>query len=71
MRGPTKLTEKEKEVIKKLAENQCEYCTEKERLDVHRIIRGNEGATYIARNCQVLCNNHHKLFHAHEEGIGK
>lgn len=67
MIGPTKLTEKQKEVLKELVGNKCELCSNTEGLDIHRIIRGNVDGKYIPRNCQIICNNCHKLLHSHEQ----
>lgn len=43
MIGKKKLTEKQKEVLRELANHTCEECGEKGKvLQVHRITRGNE-----------------------------
>jgi len=52
----TKLKQAYKEAV-----GECEMCGKKERLEVHRITPGYKGGTYIPRNCQVVCNDCHKL----------
>lgn len=52
-------------------------CQEKD-LEIHRIIRGNQGGLYTVaplsskkNNVQVLCKKHHKIRHTKEEGCRK
>lgn len=64
------LTEKEKEVLRKLVKNTCEQCHKHEdivgTLQVHRIKRGNVGGEYILRNIKMLCKECHNLYHYDE-----
>lgn len=71
MRGLTKLTEKEKEVFRKLVEYHCQECDKHEdacgKLQPHRIIRGIEGGTYAPNNVLMNCDGCHKLKHQGED----
>lgn len=65
----TKLTEKEKEVLKKLVKYACQSCgkrKKKENLEIHRIKRGNVGGEYTIDNVKIVCKNCHKLIHYNE-----
>lgn len=58
-----------KEAYIKAVERRCEICGKSEpevNLEIHRIIRGNKGGKYIPRNCQVVCEDCHKLIHGKE-----
>lgn len=67
MIGKTKLTEKQKETLRELANNICEMCEEHQaevgKLQAHRITRGNVGGTYLPRNIKMLCRKCHKEIH--------
>ncbi len=72
MLGKRKLTENQKEILRELAEFKCEGCRQHEetvgKLEIHRIIRGNVGGTYIPRNIKILCKSCHKIMHEGEFG---
>jgi len=63
MIGKTKLTNKEKEILRGLVEFKCESCLKHEdkvgKLEPHRIIQGYQGGTYCPRNIQMLCHKCH------------
>jgi len=64
MIGKKSITQKERDVLIGLAKNTCEQCRKKDPecgLDIHRILRGEHGGTYVGRNVKVLCNICHKL----------
>jgi hypothetical protein len=64
-----KLTDKEKEVLKKIVSNQCEICHKKmlpHELIIHRISRGCQGGEYIPRNIMIVCLTCHKTLHSKE-----
>lgn len=71
----TELTNKEKEVLRKLVKNTCEQCHKHEKevgtLEVHRMKRGNKGGEYILRNIRIVCKGCHKEYHYNEEGINR
>lgn len=68
--GPKKLTPKLRKEILDFYQNICQEfeCEEIESLEVHRIIRGNQGGTYTKENCRPLCKPHHKKVHEMEPG---
>jgi predicted nuclease with TOPRIM domain len=65
-----KLSEKEKQVLRKLVRYTCEMCHRKEEevgiLRIHRIIRGNSGGEYTLRNIRILCLECHHKVHSGE-----
>jgi len=67
MIGKTKITEKQKEVLKELVDFKCEGCRLHEddigKLQVHRIKRGHKGGTYVPHNVKMLCVSCHKAIH--------
>ena len=70
MKGLIKLTEKHKKFLKELVEDACESCDKTEEevgtLQIHRIIRGNDGGRYVPHNIRVLCKRCHKMMHGGE-----
>lgn len=71
MIGKKSIIEKEKQVLRDLANNKCEQCGEEETyLEIHRIVREVEGGTYKPSNIKCLCPNCHKLFHTNEPNMG-
>jgi len=70
MIGKTKITEKEKEVLRGLVNNTCEGCFLHEvlvgKLEIHRITRGNVGGLYCPRNLKILCSKCHVALHQGE-----
>ena len=73
MIGATKITERQKEVLRQLVLYRCQGCTNHERkvgkLQPHRITRGHAGGKYCPSNIQMVCSNCHKVRHANEPGI--
>jgi len=67
MIGKSKLNENDKKVLRSLSLFTCEQCGKHEEevgnLEIHRMIRGNQGGKYLASNCKCFCKNCHKLFH--------
>ena len=65
-----KLTETQKETLKKMVNNTCQLCgkpeTEDNKLEIHRIIRGEKGGKYAPNNCLVIHNKCHKTIHSKE-----
>ena len=61
MLGPKKLPEWLRKVYLKVVDNTCEECGKKGGIEVHRIIQGYNGGTYIMHNIKCLCENCHKL----------
>lgn len=64
--GNKKLTDKQKEVLSSLVNNQCEVCGEEKTLQVHRIKRGYMGGTYAPHNLKMVCAECHKTIHGDE-----
>jgi len=66
----TKLTPKEKEVLRKLVLYTCEGCFKDESevgtLEVHRLKRNHQGGIYHLRNIKILCKKCHDLYHQNE-----
>ena len=67
MIGKTKISVKEKEVLRGLVKHTCQQCILNEnlvgKLTPHRITRGNQGGTYAPNNIKMLCSACHKAFH--------
>jgi len=63
MIGKTKLTDKDKEVLRGMVLNTCEDCEKHEdevgKLEPHRITQGHKGGKYIPRNLKMLCHDCH------------
>jgi len=70
MIGKTKITEKEKEVLRGLALYVCQGCKRPDaivgKLEIHRITRGNAGGKYCGNNCLVICSKCHVALHQGE-----
>lgn len=70
MIGKTKLTPREKEILRGLVNFTCEGCVLHEclvgTLHPHRITRGNAGGTYAPSNIKMFCTKCHKAIHAGE-----
>lgn len=70
MIGKTRLTAKEKEMLRGLVNNTCEECILHEclvgPLHPHRITRGHKGGTYCPRNIKMVCEKCHKKYHSGE-----
>jgi len=68
-----KLSERDKQVLRKLVKWKCEVCGKYEDevgiLEVHRIKRGNIGGEYTLRNIKMVCMECHRLLHYNEPGI--
>lgn len=47
--------------VYKLAVGECEQCGSTDSLEVHRMLPGYKGGTYIPRNIQILCGECHKM----------
>jgi len=63
----SKITEKQKGLLKEFVGNRCEECGAKsETLEVHRIQRGCQGGKYILRNVKIVCKKCHQLYHYNE-----
>ena len=63
------ISKKNKRLLCEYVDYTCEACGKVfklEKLDIHRLCRGNKGGTYEFRNCKILCKGCHKLFHANE-----
>jgi RNase P subunit RPR2 len=62
-----RLTEKQKQLLRKMVDYTCEECNKHERtvgkLIPHRIVRGSVGGKYIPRNIKLICKKCHKLYH--------
>ena len=59
-----KLSNKQKRVLKEMVNFTCESCHqvfEENQLQVHRKLRGVDGGKYIPSNCQILCEDCHKM----------
>ena len=58
-----KLTEKQKRILKELVDFKCQDCGKSEKevgtLEIHRIIRGEDGGKYIPNNVKILCKECH------------
>jgi hypothetical protein len=68
------ISKKRKKLLCEYVDYICENCKNKYNLDklqIHRIKRGNIGGTYDFRNCKVLCNSCHKLIHSNEIGVNR
>jgi hypothetical protein len=52
--------------MKFIFNKKCEICGEENSLQVHRIIRGNNGGKYTESNCKVVCKRSHSKVHQHE-----
>lgn len=66
-----KLTEKEKDLLRKMVDNKCQQCHKtqlelNEKLQIHRIIRGSSGGLYTPNNILILCKSCHKARHFKE-----
>lgn len=60
--GLNKLTPRQKQAIKELVENKCQFCgksSEEVSLEIHRIKPGYKGGKYTIGNIQVLCQKCH------------
>jgi len=55
-----KLTERQRKVLIEMV-GKCQACGCRINLEVHRIIRGVDGGTYIPSNIQILCHDCHKM----------
>lgn len=44
------------------AEGRCEDCGGTDSLEIHRIVAGYKGGTYLPRNCKVLCKECHDRY---------
>ena len=55
---------KAKKKCKELADNMCEICYSKDKLDVHHVIPVEEGGTDDQDNLICLCRHCHKVIHA-------
>ena len=63
------MNQSKKRLLCEYVDYKCEHCKKVfklEKLEIHRIRRGNMGGTYEHRNCKILCKDCHKLFHANE-----
>jgi len=64
-----RLKQYKKELLCKYVDYKCEQCKKifkVEKLEVHRIRRGNQNGTYEHRNCKILCKKCHQLYHTNE-----
>jgi hypothetical protein len=62
-----KLTENQKELLRKFVGYKCEQCNRKDfKLQCHRIRRGCDGGLYEMRNIKMLCSECHKKYHFKE-----
>jgi hypothetical protein len=70
MMGLKKLPDWLKEAYLKAVNNTCEECgqieTKEDPLEVHRIIRGNEGGTYRPGNVKIIHKSEHDIYHSNE-----
>lgn len=70
MQGKKRLTKKLKEALIELSDHTCENCHLSDhiigKLQIHRIIRGINGGTYLPANCKILCKECHKMLHYRE-----
>ncbi len=55
------------------AVKECQICKKEKQLEIHRIIRGNDGGLYTVcklnkkgSNVMVICNTCHKMLHENE-----
>jgi hypothetical protein len=64
--GLTRLTDRQKEVLREMAQFTCEDCGRQEevcgKLEPHRIIRGADGGKYLPRNIKLLCKECHENY---------
>jgi len=65
-----KLTEKEKNLLRKMVLCVCEGCHEEEekvgKLEIHRIRINHQGGIYHLRNIKILCTSCHRKYHQNE-----
>jgi len=75
MIGLTKITIRQKEMLRDLVRHVCEGCKGHEKevgiLQVHRMTRGNRGGAYIPSNIKLFCKECHKIMHQGEFGQWK
>jgi len=64
------IKEKYKNMLREMVENKCQLCNRHEdecgKLEVHRILRGNQGGKYHPNNILMLCSECHKNLHGDE-----
>lgn len=62
MSGVNKRTPAQTKALIELADNKCEDCGSTQDLEIHRIVPGYLGGTYLPRNCKVLCKKCHENY---------